>query len=286
MKYSTLKTLLAIGLFALSFTACKKDQTASTNDEVTATDNQIADEASTDAVDQLNMVIMNEITVQSTSSAQVNTTTTLADADRRRTSGTVTISPIGTTYPKTITIDFGTGSTDNNGIVRKGKIVGVLTGPWWISGSTLTITFTDFYRNDNKIEGTVVLTSNGFNTDKTSYSYNVVVDKNRINADGKTITWSSNRTITYFNNGTPLTHLDDYFTISGTASGTNRNGEAFTTTITKELKKFVTYRWFVSGTIEHKVGAKAVVTLDYGDGTKDNLATISVSEKSKIITLK
>lgn len=285
MKTLTLKALLVIGLFALTFTACKKDKSATPEtDEVTATDNQIADDASTDAVDQFNIVTMNEIAVQDANSTQVNTATTLTDTDKRRTSGTVTISPIGTSYPKTITIDFGTGTTDN-GITRKGKIVGILTGPWWVAGTTLTITFTNFYRNDNKVEGSIILTSNGFSTDKSSYSYNVVVDKNRINADGKTITWSSNRTITYYNNNT-LTHLDDWFTVKGSASGTNRDGVTFTTTITKELKKFVTYRYFVSGIVEHKVGAKATVTLDYGDGAKDNTATLSVEGKTKIITLK
>ncbi len=60
---------------------------------------------------------------------------------------TVTVSPNDSTYPKTITIDFGDSCRGYDGKVRRGKIVLHLTGPIRRPGSVMTITFVNFYLN-------------------------------------------------------------------------------------------------------------------------------------------
>ncbi|POY36253.1 hypothetical protein C3K47_10890 [Solitalea longa] len=284
MKLITTKTLILASAVALTFTACKKDETSDADsDKVTAVDNQAADDLSTDVIDQFNMVTMNQMAIANSAPGKAVEATVNEDA--RTTSGSVTISPVDyATFPKTITINFGTGTVDKYGVVRKGKIVGVLSNHWWISGAELRIDMQDYYVNGIQVKGTKILTSNGFNAETNSFSYNVSVDRARINEEGNSFTWSATRTVSYFTKGTN-TALDDYITVTGSTSGTNRKGKAFTTTIIQELKKPVISRWIVSGIIEHKVADRPTVTLDYGDGTIDNKAKVTVGDATVEITL-
>src|SRR5258706_14165701 len=57
---------------------------------------------------------------------------------------TITVFPNASTYPKTITIDFGDSCVGFDGTLRKGKIVLYLSWPILPSGSVFTITFVDF----------------------------------------------------------------------------------------------------------------------------------------------
>src|SRR4029450_3470330 len=72
---------------------------------------------------------------------------------------TITVSPNDSTYPKTITIDFGDSCVGNDGKLRSGKIVLHLTGPLRRSGSVLTITLENFYINHIHLEGTKAITN-------------------------------------------------------------------------------------------------------------------------------
>lgn len=281
MKLITTKSLVLAAAFALTFTGCKKDDSepSANAEQTTAVDNQLADDITTDELDQFNMVFQAQMPKNVASTRAVEATAT---GDSRTTSGTVTI--VGEGFPKTITIDFGTEGQTVNGITRKGKIIGVLTNYWWIAGAQLTVTTQDFSLNDVKITGTKVFTSKGYNETTNSYSYTVKVDRAKINSENETFVWNAERTITYYTKGT-ITALDDYFTVSGTTSGTNRAGDSFTTTITKELNKPVISRWFVSGIIEHKIGSRPVATLDYGNGTIDSKATVTIGNNTFEITL-
>ena len=96
----------------------------------------------------------------STSSAKSNSVEkTAQDAE-------VTISPADfVTFPKTITVDFKTGVLGKDGITRKGKVTIVSTNWYREPGSVHTATFTDYYHNDYKVEGTHVVENVGENVD-------------------------------------------------------------------------------------------------------------------------
>src|SRR5690606_12701909 len=58
----------------------------------------------------------------------------------------------------TITIDFGaSGCADNNGIVRKGKVIIAYSGKRFMPGTTVVATVEDYYVNGVKLEGTRTL---------------------------------------------------------------------------------------------------------------------------------
>ncbi|MGH2648266.1 MAG: hypothetical protein ACRDE8_11890 [Ginsengibacter sp.] len=85
-------------------------------------------------------------------------------------------------------------------------------------------------------------------------------------------------------NGTPFYPLDDKFEITGNASGSNSNGNTWTSEIIDPLIKRFTCPWRVKGTVNITRGATMAV-LDYGDGSCDNKTTITINGITDIITL-
>ena len=49
------------------------------------------------------------------------------------------------TFPKIVTIDYGTGCVGQNGLTKKGKIIINVSGDMRVTGNTRTITFDNFY---------------------------------------------------------------------------------------------------------------------------------------------
>jgi hypothetical protein len=67
---------------------------------------------------------------------------------------------------------------------------------------------------------------------------------------------------------------DNVWEITGTDTGTNRDGLPYTVTITSALIKKFTCPWIVSGVIELVVDNKTR-SLDFGDGTCERDATLT-----------
>jgi len=104
--------------------------------------------------------------------------------------------------------------------------------------------------------------------------------------DGTTYTREFTRVNTWTDGfSTPLDIWDDVFAIEGEATGVNRQGNAYTHTITSALVIKNTCRWIVEGIIELKVKDKVAV-LDYGMGECDNDATITINGNVREIKLR
>ncbi len=201
-----------------------------------------------------------------------------------RTPNSTTAHPVGK-----ITIDFGTTDcADGRGVVRKGKIIITYDGQRFASGSTIITTFNGFSRNGVKIEGVHTLT-NVQAPDSSNPKFAVVIVGGKLTfLDGKTITREQSFTREWQRNVTDPTK--DKWVISGSASGTNKNGKTYKMAITKDLvysracvisdKVFIP----VSGTKVFITDSKAF-TVDYGDGTCDNIITVSTAAGSKTITV-
>jgi len=187
-------------------------------------------------------------------------------------------------FPKQITIDYGTGIIVR-GDTLKGQIIITITDKLWKPGATKTVKLVNFYVNSNNIKGIKIITTNALNTAKNP-SVTVVVSDTIIRADKSTIIRNSTRTRERISdNGTPKNFSDDKFSITGNGNGVNAKKVVYTVEITKPLIIYNDFRFFVSGTVTTKIKDKTIV-LDYGDGTKDNKATITVNGVTKEMTLK
>jgi hypothetical protein len=202
---------------------------------------------------------------------------------------TVTIAPFDTiNWPKTITIDFGvTNCLGNDGKYRRGIITATLSGRYKDSLTVITIIPEGYYVNDNKVEGAKTVTNLGHVTEG-HLTFSIKVENGTITKpDGSQVKWESERRRVWAEGEeTPWPTIgDDVYLISGTASGTTANGRNFSITTVKDLRVEIGCKWIVSGTLEIQPEGKPLRTLDYGDGTCDNQATLTVNGNTFNITL-
>jgi hypothetical protein len=182
----------------------------------------------------------------------------------------------------TRTVDFGTSNClCNDNRYRRGKIIITHTGNYFAVGSVKTITFDNYYVNDNHLEGTRTITNTG-NLVWTIAATNMKLTK----PDGTYITWTSNRTRTMVAGDATLAMSDDVYNIEGTWNGARSDGKTMTATITTPLKRELGCKWFESGVVEILTsGDNHPRVIDYGNGTCDDQATVTYRNHTKTITL-
>jgi hypothetical protein len=200
---------------------------------------------------------------------------------------TVTVTPREKgVFPKTVTIDFGSGC-EVRGHLRKGKIITVYTGRLHVPGNKAVTTFENFSIDSFKIEGKHTLqntTTPGSN--QRSFTSTAVNAKITNMNSSKWIAWNSTHTkVQVEGNGTPFFPRDDVFNITGGRRTENSAGKSRSSEITEPLVKKFTCKWFVKGLVKISLN-DTVGMLDFGEGTCDNKATITVGGVSRTITLR
>lgn len=200
---------------------------------------------------------------------------------------TVTVTPREKgVFPKTVTLDFGTGC-EVRGHLRKGKIITVYTGRLHVPGSKAVTSFDNFTIDSFKIEGKHTVqntTSPGSN----QRSFTTTVENARITNvnNGNWCAWNSNRTLKQVEgNGTPFFPKDDIFSITGTRSGECSNGKSRKSEIIEPLVKKFACKWIVKGVVKISLN-NTVGLIDFGDGTCDNKATLTADGVSRAISLR
>ena len=200
---------------------------------------------------------------------------------------TVTVDPKGVNlFPKTVTLDFGSGCTGIDGKVRSGKIITVFSGPMRVAGSKATTTLMDYNVDSFMVEGTHII-ENTSTSNKMAWTVSITDGKITNTDSGRWIKWDAVHEHTQTEgNGTPLNPLDDVFEITGNSNGSNSNGNSWSTDITQPLMRRFICQWREKGeiTITRKSNTITAV-LDYGDGTCDNKATITINGITKTINL-
>jgi hypothetical protein len=200
---------------------------------------------------------------------------------------------------KTVTVEFGKNADGtysnclcNDGRNRRGKLIVTYTGGHYKdSGSVKTISFVDFYRNDNHLEGTRVVTNLGRNASG-HYHWSVVESNMKITrVDGKFHTWISTRDREMLAGYDTYVWSDDEYQLTGSASGVNQNNISYTAEITTPLHRLMSCKYIDKGVIEFSNDKGATRVIDYGDGSCDATATVTVTGKrgntvTKTITLK
>jgi len=274
-----IKLLLPLisGIIILGFSSCKKNNTIASEIETTfdLTGKQAISESLTDDANNL-LDETTETLGLSGNKAPIIDNGTLSCA-------TVTVSPGA--FPKTITLDFGTGCTNpNSNIERSGIVHIVLSDSFRLTGSTAIMTFDNYYVNGYKKEGTITWTNTSTATVR-SWSRQVVNGK--ITApDGRFWFHNGLKQITQVaGNNTPRILLDDAFSITGSSVITNSLGDTRTATIEIPLHKRVDCDHVDEGSIRFQ-GPNHFATLDFGNGTCDAIATISINNyQPRTITL-
>jgi hypothetical protein len=266
--------------FMATFSSCKKDSTTKPADEITATVELSGDQAISDNLNADAENVLNEAAVKDSFAG--NTPTGITTTMNILSCASVTISQGA--FPKTIVIDFGTGCTPTNGtVLRSGKINVTLSDSLRKSGSVAVMTFDNYVVGGYKKEGTITWTNTSQNGIK---SWTRVCANGKITAPGGRY-WlhsGSQTEVQTEGSSTPFNLLDDVFTLTGTHTVTNSNGVTRTSEITQALEKKVTCENIDKGSIKI-TGPNHYAVIDFGDGTCDRNATISIDGNNPITFL-
>lgn len=270
-KKNLFTTLLITCTLLLSFSSCKNDENVTASAaSLTAT---AGDEAQASTI---NDQILSEVDTYVSANAQLvkpmfaGALTSVPDITIGKTETTLTGAL------KKITIDFGTtGFTGRHGNTLKGKIIVDLDLRILVLGSSRTITYDNFTINGISVTGSNKITFGGPTTDK--HPFWTITGENVITlADGKTITWKAERRLEFTTGLT--TFWGEGYILTGSASGINAEGKAYTITInaSNPLIGSTLYPYITKGSVSVTIGQSTGV-IDYGDGTQDNKATLTYS---------
>ncbi|MBG0858164.1 MAG: hypothetical protein IQL11_01580 [Bacteroidales bacterium] len=194
--------------------------------------------------------------------------------------------PSDAIWPKTITIDYGTGCTGFYENTRSGKIIIVVTGPRLMTGSKKTVTFDNYYCNGIKVEGTKQIENMGYNANQ-NLVFSVTLTGGRLTLpDGRTIERSVDREREWVAGTLTRNIWDDEFLVTGTTSGITINGVGYTNTIITPLHWKRVCRFMVSGIVKFEREGAVPVELNYGDGECDAVAVVTRGDESREITLR
>jgi hypothetical protein len=274
--------LMITALAVLSFSSCKKDSSG----VIEQTSLNLADDdAVTDVVfeDVFNTVDNATIILdQFGKTIEAKSSTIVADS-----CPVISIThPSDALWPKTVTVDYGSSCTGINDNVRSGKIIIEVTGPRLQLGSKRTVTFINYYFNGIKVEGTKVLENMGYNNNQ-NLVISVKLTAGKLTLpNGETIERSMDHQREWIAGLLTRNIWDDECLITGTATGKNVDGVAYTNTILTALDWTRACRFIVSGVVKIERDGKSPVQIDFGTGACDAKAIVSKDGVSKEILLR
>lgn len=169
-------------------------------------------------------------------------------------------------YPKTITIDYGVDCTYND-VTKSGKLVITVTGSRNETGTQWIVDYDQFTVNGYLFSGTEIFT----NTGGGAYTISMT-DGKIVTPEGEEITWVHDKVRNQIAGTSTEERNDDGFETIGTSYGISTEGFVYQREITSPLITYGSCFWVMSGVVESTVG-EVSYTIDFGDGTCDNIAT-------------
>jgi hypothetical protein len=192
----------------------------------------------------------------------------------------------GSSFPVTITVDFGSGCTSQDQITRSGLITYVFTGRLTTPGTVITATFTNYKVNGFQIGGTYTITNTSPSASSLSSLTTSVTNGTVLYPNDSSYTFTGAKTINVIpgvNIGSTVLNITGGYTI-----GNAHTGEALTVAVVTPLVRNFVCPFIVSGTASF-VYTKGTFsldgTLDYGTGNCDANAVITIGAFTKTITL-
>jgi len=287
------KSFFKLGIIvmaALVLGCCRREKLEALETITSAEDNSTVETEFSSAFDLGDDVVSNDTRLKKAGSTILPSGAILKFTDSLFTDGDgkefeIDFGPIGSTLP------FGRLCGD--GRYRAGKIHFTLSAIYLNIGSRLTINISDndaFFSGNGaemtQISGDKIMTRTQIN----QFTVEVINGK-AMNAKG-TVAWTASRTITKSIDAGPGI-LGDVFEVTGTASGTNRNGDNFTVNITTPLKKKIEIgcaQTFIKGKLSlknTKSGIEILIDYDpFSDGACDKTAKATINGKDHFFTVR
>ncbi len=200
---------------------------------------------------------------------------------------TVTVFPNDSTYPKTITVNFGDSCVGNDGKLRSGKIIIHLTAPIRTPGAIQTTTLVNYHVNHVHLEGTKIRKNLSTND---QIKFFVKIEDGKVTfPSGRGYRFEMEKTKVQIAGMATVSVLDNVYRITGWSRTKYNNGVMVAIETVDPLIKKVICPWLSDGTLKIKINNR-VFKLDYGfphNGDCDNKALLLWNDgnSQRVITL-
>lgn len=260
------KFVLAGLLVVSALASCQKDdKEASTK----------AENPSTESTEDIAMSM--NIDEEITSYGQMGMEGSLNSKKSSSASSCMTISLDTTGATTKFILDFGTTNcTGADGKQRRGQLILSVEDNPFDPGSVLSITSNGFALNDHEVTGSKAMTFMGLDANNDPY-LTLVTALSIQRPDGKTIVWNSNQTRTWTDGFATLDPNDNAAEVTGTANGLTADSIAYNINVLTPLRAEATCGYLVSGSFKLSSPVFTDRIFDYGNGTCDNVATVTVN---------
>jgi hypothetical protein len=273
-KFLYISTIFAALILVLIY-ACQKDSSAGLSDNTAFSANSVEKSAvvATTTFDELNDFAQSGFDANNLKSLNL----TFGNCPA--------ISVNFTTPPFSISLDWGTGCKSGDGVTRSGKINMSLTGNMGEKNSVATMKIENFMVDDRKITGVTKITYLGLNANNNWPRYSVLTEGKIEFADKSIVTYRSEFVRLQSTGAGTAPILDDTWRMEGSSSGVHKDGTKLTARTTKVIIKKGECKWYGSGIFEITPEKGNIKTIDFGDGTCDNIAKMTVGDKVTEIKL-
>lgn len=188
---------------------------------------------------------------------------------------------------RSMTINYGTtGCQCWDGKTRSGEVMMSWTGPRVDSGNSFMINTSNYWVNSNKVAIHKVVTNGGLNSSGEPFFNVSENDSLTLDTTNQVITLTASRVRTWTGGFDTPQLLDDQYSITGSGNGIDRDGNAFSYNISNPLILHMDCPWIEAGTIDYTLPKFSQLSLDFGDGTCDNIATVDVNGTTHMIHLR
>jgi hypothetical protein len=273
------KLIIGLALLSLNFIGCKKD---SNNPEPSTTN----DESQVEARDMGQSEDVNSNIDNAVAEAMINpNTASIANRNDNPNSELSCASVVHDSIAQTVTITFN-HCMGPHGHVRDGQIIVTYhNGHYWDVGANWDVTFNNFYVDNMQVTGTrhvenVGPASNGM-------TWNITSSLTFTNSsNGNTRTWNSTRTRTISQGYGDTVITNHIYVINGNATHANSaTGSSVDITITN-VTRDLSCHYITAGTLLcDSSDNRPNKLIDFGNGTCDDLATVTVNNHTFTIHL-
>ncbi|MGI8893453.1 MAG: hypothetical protein ACR2GN_08325 [Bacteroidia bacterium] len=187
-------------------------------------------------------------------------------------------------FPKTLIIDYGlVNCIGTDGRKRRGVIRAVFNERYSEPGTSVQISFDNFFINNYKVTSNNLKITNTSNLIQTQYHFHFP-NLRFTNSSGQGINANGSHTFVLVEGDSTQIHSDDKFQVSGSFSGNGTAGSAFVATITEPLILNYECRSFTFGILNISLSDVDGV-FNYGDGTCNDEATVLIDGRQFYINL-
>jgi len=182
-------------------------------------------------------------------------------------------------FPKVVTIDYGTGCTNANGVTKSGKIIIEASAPLSTVGASRHVTFENFMVNNVSIAGSRHLENTGIND-----GGNALIDINAsltFTRDGISRTRTANHVREWVGYET-CTKTDDAFYVTGSGSVSRNGGPARPYVITEAIHFQYGCNYPMAGVIDIGASENRGAIIDFGNDICDEFAEVTIKRNGEV----